>query len=562
MSIQKLRSGRVPTATASTYIGEGGTIFWNEATGELRLSNGTTPGGLPIPITIATTGTAGSVKPGLGLKVDIEGTMAIDASSSFAFAGNKFSLLAATTTRVGGIKAGPGVVIANDGTLTIDSTGLSFSFGDFYATTLDNGDAAISSIQENQNIDIISNGTGMVNIVGELHVHATDSTTIDALAAEPIFKVSGDGQIRMLVPHADTVAGALEIIGNTLGDSFSPNQTGVILHVTGNQNSIARNYFDANNNYALITGRRYNGSLQAATAVLNNETILRIAAQGSVADGTFNPFGPSRISFYANELQTSTAQGGRIGFEVTKNGFPADSTGTNTITVASMDAQNGLTAIRFNGPLTGNVTGNVSGNAGTVTNGVYTSDTGTVTNTMLAGSIANNKLANSSITVNGSSIALGGSATVTAAAGTLTGTTLNATVVTSSLTSVGTLANLNVTGAIVAGSFSGKLYRGVRDAGTIADGGTLTIDFSTDAIVYCVWGNGMTLAYQNYTAGAVVRVMAVKTTGTGTDSINLDGITASHVSTGNTTVAATADTTVFMEFTCTGTTIGSLFLKV
>jgi hypothetical protein len=33
----------------------------------------------------------------------------------------------------------------------------------------------------------------------------------------------------------------------------------------------------------------------------------------------------------------------------------------------------------------------VSGNAGTVTNGVYTTDTGTVTNTMLAGSIANNK---------------------------------------------------------------------------------------------------------------------------------------------------------------------------
>jgi hypothetical protein len=56
----------------------------------------------------------------------------------------------------------------------------------------------------------------------------------------------------------------------------------------------------------------------------------------------------------------------------------------------------------------------ISGNAGSVTNGVYTTDTGTVTNTMLAGSIANNKLANSSLTVNGSTISLGGSATVTA----------------------------------------------------------------------------------------------------------------------------------------------------
>ena len=48
-------------------------------------------------------------------------------------------------------------------------------------------------------------------------------------------------------------------------------------------------------------------------------------------------------------------------------------------------------------------TGNLVGNASTVTNGVYTTDTGTVTNTMLAGSIANNKLANSTI----SGVALG-----------------------------------------------------------------------------------------------------------------------------------------------------------
>jgi hypothetical protein len=42
---------------------------------------------------------------------------------------------------------------------------------------------------------------------------------------------------------------------------------------------------------------------------------------------------------------------------------------------------------------------------------VTTSDTGTVTNTMLAGSIANNKLTNSSITINGSAISLGGTVT-------------------------------------------------------------------------------------------------------------------------------------------------------
>ena len=44
----------------------------------------------------------------------------------------------------------------------------------------------------------------------------------------------------------------------------------------------------------------------------------------------------------------------------------------------------GTIAGTFTGNITGNVTGDVSGNAGTVTNGVYTTDTGTVTSTMIA----------------------------------------------------------------------------------------------------------------------------------------------------------------------------------
>jgi hypothetical protein len=44
----------------------------------------------------------------------------------------------------------------------------------------------------------------------------------------------------------------------------------------------------------------------------------------------------------------------------------------------------GTIAGTFTGNITGNVTGDVSGNAGTVTNGVYTTDTGTVTSEMIA----------------------------------------------------------------------------------------------------------------------------------------------------------------------------------
>lgn len=115
---------------------------------------------------------------------------------------------------------------------------------------------------------------------------------------------------------------------------------------------------------------------------------------------------------------------------------------------------------------------------------------------------------------------------------------------------------------IVSQSFSGRYVREFRNAGLIADGGTLTVDFYNDAIVYCTWGNGLEISYTNFTAGRVVKVIATKTTGTGVDTVNLDGVTAAQVSSGSTTLNASADTTVFLELTCVGTTVGNVFIKV
>ena len=225
---------------------------------------------------------------------------------------------------------------------------------------------------------------------------------------------------------------------------------------------------------------------------------------------------------------TSTLQTGNIDItttgKITAGKFIGDvyaSNGTSKILDNGTDGTDavftGSVTGNVTGNLTGNVTGNLTGNADTVTNGVYTSnsyadpswitslsgtkvtnavlttDTGTVTNTMLAGSIANNKLSNSSVTIGTTTFNLGttsttlsgltnissttftgslaGNATtattlqtartinnvsfngsadivVTAAANTLTTTTLNSTVVNSSLTSVGTLTDLTVGGLV------------------------------------------------------------------------------------------------------------------
>jgi hypothetical protein len=46
MPVQKIKSGRIITVQAPTYVGEKGTIFYDEDTPTLRLSDGNTPGGI------------------------------------------------------------------------------------------------------------------------------------------------------------------------------------------------------------------------------------------------------------------------------------------------------------------------------------------------------------------------------------------------------------------------------------------------------------------------------------------------------------------------------------
>lgn len=48
MAILKIQAGRVVNATVDSYIGQFGVIFYDEAVGELRISDGVTPGGIKI----------------------------------------------------------------------------------------------------------------------------------------------------------------------------------------------------------------------------------------------------------------------------------------------------------------------------------------------------------------------------------------------------------------------------------------------------------------------------------------------------------------------------------
>jgi len=354
----------------------------------------------------ATESELGGIIPGPGFTIGVDGTLGLNAGDSFYLdETDTFRLNPGTSTRVGGIKSGPGVAIDPDGTLYIDATGVPFTFGDFTGLvgtySSNTAYALLGSINEDEDIVIASNGSGAVNVVGEFNVFATNSDITDALETfEPIFRVLGDGQVRMLVPAADTLTGAFEIVGNDSGYFHATNQTGVILHTTGNTDSVNRVYHDAINNYPIIVGRRYNGTIGALENVKSGETIFRLAGQASTGTD-FETFGPAKINWIATEDQGPSNQGGKITIDVTANGTAAFG---NAITAAEFTANGVISDVGFVGDLTGN--------ADTVTNGVYTTDIGTITNTMLAGSIANDKLVNSSITINGDSISLGGSFTI------------------------------------------------------------------------------------------------------------------------------------------------------
>lgn len=419
-----------PVITAENYIGNLGRLFYDDATGELRISDGATPGGFPIPITIATATTAGSVRPGPGFSISPAGVLELNAGPMFELNGNnEFQLLPATAARLGGIRLGPGITLNAEDQIIIDSEGLDFSFGNFAAVTLtypaghpreDDEFAVLQTINANEDAVFASNGTGAIKVVGEFEIYRPDNGVAGALLDKPFFKVQTDGQIKILVPNPDPFEGAVEIVGSDTGGFLPPAVEGVMLKVTGNTDSIASIYVDAIGGNSAFVGRRYNGTAEEPTSVLNGETITRLAAAGYADDG-FPFFGPGSIDIDAIEDFTNAGTGVEIKFRTAALGE------TVRETVARINNQEGVATqkVTLEGSTSGTLTLIATAEAGATTitlpatdgTVVTTGDSATVTNTMLAGSIANDKLVSSTI----SGIALGSDLAALSAGNFLTG---------------------------------------------------------------------------------------------------------------------------------------------
>lgn len=320
------RNGAVSNTAA--YIGHAGRLFYDSSNGVVKLSDGTTPGGTPIPYTIA------------------------------------------TSTVVGGIKAGPGANVSVDGTLTIDTSGLPLSIGNLQIS-----DTTILTLNANDDLILASNGTGNVELRGNVHFHTTSNPS-----DIPFFTASNDGQITILVPDTDPLAGAVKIVGSSTGRVSPPVNTGVMLQVTGNNDIPSRIYNDSIGSFAAFVGRRINGNLSVPTAVQAGDELIRISGTGY--NGTTVPgAGSARIVYQAKETYTSSAQGSNISIWATQ-------IGANTLSkIATFDYESGVTATKAN--IVGNLTvgGSIVGNAVATT---ATLGSATVTGNVSAGNVTVN----------------------------------------------------------------------------------------------------------------------------------------------------------------------------
>ena len=192
------------------------------------------------------------------------------------------------------------------------------------------------------------------------------------------------------------------------------------------------------------------------TTIPTSATLIKTSDTGTVTstmilDGTIlNADINASAAIVDTKLATIATAG-----KVSNSATTAASANTASAIVAR-DASGNFTAGTITANLTGNVTGTVSGNAGTVTNGVYTTDTGTVTSTMIANGAIVDADVNASAAIAYSKLNLNG--TITSA------DIVNGTIV------AGDIADGTITAAkMVSDPYARANHTGTQTSSTISD---------------------------------------------------------------------------------------------
>ncbi len=419
MSIRKLRAGRVPTVTASEYIGERGGIFYDEATGQFRVSNGITPGGQIVQTALdLANGTAdifvnNIVVNGTSTTINnivsnnettVTGVLTVTGNASFV--GNTEFI--GTTTFIGpiintGTRTSLGDTtfqgnVTTDGNLIVN--GPSYFFGNITEVgnlliigkavnegpSIFNGEMTITgdtSVVGNVSLTGNSYITGNTFVTGPTTVTGNATISGNAILSGNSYivgntfvtgptTVTGNviitgnslqtGQSTYIVSTDSMNQGAVTITGNVQGLFQPPALPAVMLHVTGQDNGTTpgRVYIDSNRQYSILVGRRYNGTIANPTQAVTGDEVFRLAGTG-YPTGSWPLTGLAQIRFIADENQTQTNRGGHLDFLTVP-------VGSNVVTqVMSVSATTGVTV--SGNVAAGNIiiSGNIIGNLTTTT---------------------------------------------------------------------------------------------------------------------------------------------------------------------------------------------------
>ncbi len=324
--IQNFFTSRDNNANAATYVGQQDRLWYNPITQTLYVSDGSTPGGIPVNLATGANITANVIT--VNTLTSTGGNVAV--TGNLVISGN---ISPAGPDKIGGIYPGPGVVISNQGELTIDTANLPLSFGNFTASN-----NVLSIVNVDEDMILQTEGSAEIQLVGNIGFYKPDGIPPNISNRYAFF--NNDGQATFYIPEQDPLEGAFKIIGSAGGNFTPPMNTGVMLQITGQNNDASRLYNDSIGSFAAFVGRRLNGNVSSPTAVQAGDEIIRISSTGY--DGTQMPgAGTARIVFQAMENYTTTARGSNLSFWAT-------AVSSNVLSkVATVDVANGVVATQF-----------------------------------------------------------------------------------------------------------------------------------------------------------------------------------------------------------------------
>ena len=447
-------------------------------------------------------------------------------------------------------------ITGNAATVTTNAnlTGIVTSLGN--VTSIASGTITNSMLANTAVANLSGTNTGdQTNITGNAgtatkleNTRLINGVTFDGSSDITITAVANAGTLSGTALNGTIVNSSLRSLG-TLGNLTVTNP--IVGSITGNAASVTTNanltgVVTSVGNVTSIASGTITNSMLANTAVEN----LSGTKTGDQTNITGNAGTATKLA--TTKLINGVAFDGSSDITITAVADAGTLSGTilnPTIVNSSLTSVGTLSNLTVTNPITGSVTGNAAtattattaGTASTVTTnanltGVVTSlgnvtsiASGTITNSMLA----NTAVANLSGTNTGDQTSVTGNAgtatklaatklingvafdgtsdisiTAIADAGTLSGTTLNASIINSSLTSLGTLGNLNVSG-IITGTLSGT-SNNVSGIVAIANGGTNSTAIPTAGGIN--YGTGTAQAYTSVgTSGQYLQ-----STGTGT----------------------------------------------